>query len=538
MGTTLGSMHFYKTDIDKISNLFNDGNFVGSISENWITVLDDSFYQGEAYDIAKNVSKQVDSPVLLFQCYDDDIIILKLYKCGYQKAAYLMSYDNPPKIKHCASFVTELGFDKSKVKTLRNILECDNLKLKIKMLEEFFEVAFYIHTDFITEGTEPFARGNEKSTIKKYLKTQKKIDNIKNIAKVSLISETNAKLFINKETLSLSYENGKHVYNYKKSTPVEFTEGCLRPLSDIKIDRDCKVYYSSDYLTVFDDIYSLECLVENKITHEKSYIALPDYTRRIFAINETGDIYCCSMISKSSNGCIISKLTKSGSVIWSFKIEAERADFFTYPIIEMDHIYFITSSSKNNGGTFYKIDLNGNLIATKQSPFIRNVGELIFYNDKIFYLGELCYEDYSQNILIEMDGGFEVTKTLELDMYVYIISNKAVFDRKNGKLIYDTMDDMCVVIDLIHQSYIKYNITPGMYICAVDNKGFIYAQNDGSKLQIMNSDFQIVSKHIFKGDIYNIDTNGTKVYILTAKGDISAWGIPEKCAVYTYVIEL
>lgn len=100
MGTTLGSMHFYKTDIDKISNIFNDGTFVGSISENWITVLDDSFYQGDAYDIAKNVSKQVDFPVLLFQCYDDDIIILKLYKNGYQKAAYLMSYDSSPEIKH------------------------------------------------------------------------------------------------------------------------------------------------------------------------------------------------------------------------------------------------------------------------------------------------------------------------------------------------------------------------------------------------------------------------------------------------------
>lgn len=190
MGTTLATIHAYKQKLQAVQDILPSA-CVRQISEDWTSVLD--IEPGDSEKLARKLSKALEAPAMAFNCFDDDLISLKLYSQGKLSAQYIMNEGYEPYLKHCDQFVSVLGWDNKLISRLRKIFKCDDLSRKIDMLEEFFGVAFYVHSEFISEGAQAYVKQRGDSLYKAYEIEQKKINRIKNQTTVVLTQEINAK---------------------------------------------------------------------------------------------------------------------------------------------------------------------------------------------------------------------------------------------------------------------------------------------------------------------------------------------------------
>ncbi|MCL2672750.1 MAG: hypothetical protein FWF10_12100 [Clostridiales bacterium] len=165
MGMTFGIFHVYKGHIDQVNAAFEGKHIVVQASAEWITVADE-FEGDESIKAARSLSKQIPKPVLHFFYFDDDIISMELFQNGKTMAACGMDYSGQMQMRKIGMFVSLLDLEASQEKRLRTILHCENLDLKVALLEELFGVTLYIDVEQLREEGISCAKGRDD---KKYL---------------------------------------------------------------------------------------------------------------------------------------------------------------------------------------------------------------------------------------------------------------------------------------------------------------------------------------------------------------------------------
>ncbi len=253
MGISLYSIHIYSE-----CEVSFEGFQFESFSENWYTFTknlraEDADHSNE---MARQLSKITEYPVLLFGIFDSEMIFFTFFKNGKIISRY--SDDEFVANKKLYDIPALTGYGEGQKRRLSTILACSDTELKVDMLEEYFGVCLLFDEELIQEGFSlKRTRGDE--IYKKYMQEEKLLSGKKSPYSVNLIAEYPGKLFDHyfesSETLTkphfylYGYSNAKiDPMSYSKLTPVEFTGTSLEKADEnIFIPKIYKGYDNPDF---------------------------------------------------------------------------------------------------------------------------------------------------------------------------------------------------------------------------------------------------------------------------------------------------
>ncbi|MBE6946502.1 MAG: hypothetical protein E7459_10535 [Ruminococcaceae bacterium] len=189
MGTSLSSIH-----------IFGDRSPVGcgssfrSYSPNWLTFVDDLSEKGPDHAdlVARNISKQIDAPVLLFGVFDSEMIWFTFFRNGKMASRY--TDEQFISNKRLYDIPAMVGYEEGYKKRLSTILTCADTERKIDMLEEFFGVCLRYFPE-LSEGAEMLHVQRGDVLYKAYWEEEKKLTGKVAPMALSLLAEYPGKLF-------------------------------------------------------------------------------------------------------------------------------------------------------------------------------------------------------------------------------------------------------------------------------------------------------------------------------------------------------
>lgn len=243
MGTTLNSLHIYSNET--ISSTY--GSF-RSFSIGWQTWLseNESLFNENLRTKAKILSKSITAPVLLFEIYDSDEIILEIYVSG-KRAVHINTFLFWQS-KGMFKVPALIGYPQSGFKNrLSQIFSCPDAEDLTEMLEEYLGVCLLVFPELVNETPDLLQRVRKDDKYKSYMKEISKTKGKYAPIQVKLISTIPGKVFKKRfgewnEELYYGY------YYYGYGTPehkedgnylqtVKFEKGNLIPVEEANIPR-------------------------------------------------------------------------------------------------------------------------------------------------------------------------------------------------------------------------------------------------------------------------------------------------------------
>jgi hypothetical protein len=168
MGTTLGSIHLYNAEESAALEELRDSCLVKNLSEGWTSLFNSEWQDAELMnEEAARFSKLIDAPAAAFYSYDDDLVMLTLYRYGKSLAVCGASRMDGAEVPNMnlPAFVEQFGIDDPGGERLAALLQCEDIDLVIGMLEEYLGVCLLADEEFFEydEDSEYVrARGREK----------------------------------------------------------------------------------------------------------------------------------------------------------------------------------------------------------------------------------------------------------------------------------------------------------------------------------------------------------------------------------------
>ena len=540
MGTTLASFHVYQKSPEAIRPLLDEGYTAVVLSEGWTSVLSRVDECELSDKPAKKLSKALDSPVLSFMYFDDDLMTLTLFNGGKLCAQYRMSYDAEPYLGHCDAFVETLGWDKALSGRLRRIFKCSDLEEQVEMLEEFFGVALRVDAEFIEDGHEDFVRKRGEALYREYEAKQKKLSKIKNKTRAVLTQELDAKLSCADPCIA-TYRGNTNMYEHDMGEALELVGDELKPLmgSFRMSGFSAKIYPGREWYTLTNEFglvgkHGYTCLrvtTEGKVLGE---VPIPQGVH-VAAVLDNGDIIGITWYNpKKEEPVHVLRLNGKGEVLW--RVPFEGGAISIGPVLHGGYIYFggsIIASEKD--GVLIKLSEDGHILATLHTPYLHHYAGLWFDRGWVYYLGG-CYDNGWNSALLKLNGSLQIEDILELSKGMFA-SSISEFDRRNARLHFSAMNKRLVSIDLAAWRYAVVTVDDEIFPQLSDN-GYIYGTTTGfSTLCVLDADMRLVSRHRLKGIISQICRSETGVHAITST-DYTGWGVPEPhCYTRVYRIE-
>lgn len=548
MGMTFGNFHVYKGNQEQIFAILKNKHTVVELSPDWVTVVDE-FAADQSQKAARSVSKSIEQPVLHFYYFDDDVITLSLFQQGKCVASYWMDYAGQGHIKKIGLFISLLGLDSSCEKRLRAVLKFENLGKKISLLEELFGVALYVDHLHLQGEETSYLRMRDDKLYTEYLTEQKKLK-IKNQTTATLLQEIDAKMNLfhegDTDIFFFNYKDEDDIYPHQwGGTLVTLSDGAFTPLFSKDIHFYCQsnmtVYTDDEIVNIVWDKYEPELEEFNKpliITIDRKRY---DVEERLIRLNREGDLIStvdlpreykvigggttkedvfCSIPSQSKQSLL--RLHK-GAVVWKTDLDIDY--FWTQPFLYEGYIYY--SDRLQDGGTLYKLDLDGNVVKNIYLNCIRNSNELFFCRGYIYYLGDLYQKGQSFHVMLKLDQDLNVIQTKELPQTLQI----SYIDDINESLnkIYCSgygRSTFAFDTDSLEYTEKKQPFSVSRLQTAGKNGEYLLFPYL-STLYVLDADMNLLSKHRLKGSIYQIRTINNHIYVVTGTGDISCWGSME-----------
>jgi hypothetical protein len=528
MGTTLGSIHILTKDLpDKLMHSIGTGAAY-RLSEEWVTILDQSFREQWLEPIAQRISKSVDKPVLSFSLFDDDLIELIFAKQGRSVASYRMTYGEPDTTRGLRSFVGFMKQHTDDAKRLRRIFDCSDIDRKIAMLEEFFGIALRLDEEMLKDATHSFVITRGSMLYEEYSQEQKKIEKIRNRTKANLVYENDAKTVDDRShsTWLSCYRNLLSIYDSHNAQPMVLENDTMFPLFESdELRFDCfnpiSIFASATRVVVQTN----SCYLYMRDGSLDDIISLPNGYNRILCILDEDSLLCETTYPFEERG--IARVGFDGEVRWKTTFDIDC--IYIGPMVFKDHIY-LGSRDISCGGTIFKIDFLGNILSKTFVPQIRNSSKFIFLENRLFYLGELPGKQVE---LLEFDSFLHLIRTIHMPDS-YPLSSFYFLDQHERRLILDTFERTLLTIDL--DTFICSTADKGtdFFILESDDQGFLYALQGDSTVLILDADVHIISRHRLKGNVCSLYKTETGMHALTVTGDLIGWGFPEDCTTRIY----
>jgi len=538
MGTTLASYHVYGQPPEAVLPLLDKNEIAVSLSEGWTSVLSRPSGCELSDKPAKKLSKALDAPVLSFLYFDDDLMSLTFFHGGKLCAQYRMDEGAEPYLAHVGAFAETLGWDKSLASRLKRIFGCSDMEDKVAMLEEFFGVALRVDAVFLEDGAEAFVRQRGDTLCREYEAKQKKLSKIKNKTRVVLTQEIDAKLSSRKPCIAVRCGADVDIYDPDMGEMLELVGDELRPmLGSFRLPGFDTHIYPCREGTVVTNGFGLAGLEGNAIARVNrrgnvlAVVQIPANSR-VTGVLENGDML--GLIFPNGGQTTAFRFGEKGKEVWRIPFGAEAISIG--PVAHDKFIYCGGSSLSRDGGTIYKLDEDGHIVARLSTTYINNHSELLFDGGLVYYLGE-TFDGGWNSIMLKLDETLHIVETIAAPKGLSIYSN-AYFGRRRGRIYYNALDKQIVRFDLAVMRCTVATTEEQIYLSLADEDGFLYGVSGLSTLCVLDSDMKLVSRHRLKGAIFDICRSETGVHALTATGDMAACGFPEPpCYVRVYRID-
>jgi hypothetical protein len=419
------------------------------LSEGWTTVLHEDFYIGNIEAAARKLSKKIVNPVLSVGYYDDDVLVLKLFKGGKAITSHVSdnAYGYEAKAGNANKFAENLELEDNDAGFLKDILKCEDLERKVSLLEDLFGVCLWIQAEFLNDqGEEHFCRNRDLSRVKEYSDELRIANKINNVTKVELITEFEG-LLKRGEGINLPDAEGSFLLNgpFYEILP----NGTLRQAKQREDEwpRTELLFHFSDGTPLFkrgETIY----------------------------VNNT-----------------------DGDRAWEFEFHYLKAG----PVLHNDDVYlhYDSSAEDRESSNLVKLNRDGEMVARLSLPWGNCYWKIIHFDDqdRIFYANRSSSSRVTT--LYCLNDQLEIISEIILDG----TSFDSVLDIKTGLLYF------CIFEREIRNFDIKSLKMHGIkkyldYQCFinVDQQGNLVIKK-GSTIEILNESLEIISRHKLKGQI-------------------------------------
>ena len=466
MGTKFANLQIRQQDPKGLPELLPDCT-IRQLSEGWTTVLHHDFHIGNIAVAAQKLSKKIKYPILSVGYYDDDVLVLGLFRDGKSISAHISdnSCGYEARLGNVKKFAEFLELEENDVSLLKAILGCQNLERKIYLLENLLGVCLWIKLDdLIDQQAEGFCRKRNISVIQEYLEEFRTANRLNNCTKVKLISEFEA--MPDGSMYRLPDEEG----NFSLKGPLYKLQpnGTL----DLTFSRKDK-RPPTDYLFTFSSGTSLFLEGRNIIAYDLS-----------------------------------------GNPVWDFSFYVLKAA----PVMYNDFIYLHCDLSEEDNETscFLKHNPLGEIVAKLLLPWGNCYWTTIHYNDYgAFFYSNRNYMDDSSTLYC-LNENLEIISEFILDG----VSFDSAFDDRTGLLYFSIFDRSINTFDTkkLKMLHSKKHLDYDEFICA-DRQGNLVISK-GGYIEILNASLEIVSRHKLKGKIHSHFSNDRgHLCIVTWNGD-------------------
>ncbi|NIK72070.1 hypothetical protein [Paenibacillus sp. BK720] len=440
------------------------GCTVKEFSRGWVTVLHEDFQIGTIEREAYKLSKNLDRPILSVGYYDDDILVLRVYKQG-KSVAYHVSNDGygyESRTGNPTHFQQSLGLEEKDTSVIKEILKCENLEKKVVLLENLLGVTLWInYRSFEEYEKELSARVFDKSIIYEYIDELKAAGRVKNHTELKMRAEIEAiPEWSCDECFRLPDANGDFILNNSDVFKIRM-DGNYEPTIINQVGTNSR---------------------ENSILH-----LLPDG-----ATVQT---------SYEHNQHSIFQCDSTGHMKWKLEVDFIKVP----PVLHNDHLYMHVDI--NAVACILKINREGEIVSRFEAPTWGGCHWktfLIDHQNRIFYCCTLDQNGERQARLFCFNEDLAVLEQRDLDG----TSFDFVMDHKLGFLyIYIHLKEI-IKIDVTTVDITgRLKCTDYVKLVFVDRKNRVYIQKGESTLELMSPVMQIVSRHRLKGQIQWHDIN-------------------------------
>lgn len=177
MGTTLGSIHLYNVEESAALEELRDSYIVKNLSEGWTSLFNSEWQDAELMnEEAARFSKLADAPAAAFYIYDDDVVMLTLYRRGKSLAVCGASRMDEADVTNVnlPAFAEQFRIDDPGGERLAALLSCEDIDLVIDMLEEYLGVCLLADEEFFEyDDDSEFVRARGTEKFDQYMKESK-----------------------------------------------------------------------------------------------------------------------------------------------------------------------------------------------------------------------------------------------------------------------------------------------------------------------------------------------------------------------------
>lgn len=545
MGAKFSSIHIRDVSPDILQKLLLSYK-VKTISEGWTTILREDFEIGKVDQEARRLSKKIDSAVLAVGYYDDDILVLSIYRNGKNITSHVSSdaYGYTAKMGKVDAFVNELKLDNDDGELLKWIFKCEDLGRKVELLSVLFGIPLWIDSYTLKElGEEDFKYSCDKSTVVEYMREAKADSKIKNYTKLKLIYEKEGMLnqVLDSTLYNVILPSAEKDYILDDSCIfVPGPDGALLPFL-----KNNSIGFEGDEYSGFINEHK-KVILSNSIKVNGKKIE----ERRLYSFNNNGELTDSYIVHEKDiypirllpDGDIIYSSYGPNQIIYDYDANGDKrwklevGYLHVSPIIHGEYIYLQREKSYNEKTEIVKINRSGNIEASFETKTLGECHWDKFFFDKfgrMFYCYSIDDNDCRITKLVCFNNKLEILKEIELSD----TSFDAVMDNKGENLFITIFEKELIKIDIAKMEIcVQKKFNEELSLVCVNQRGNLIIQKGASTVELYTDNLEILSHHRLKGGILDYFTN-TAGNLCIVTCNRSAWDAgKEKSMIRVYEI--
>jgi hypothetical protein len=504
VGTTLANLQIRKLSVNEAEQIFA-GSLIKEFSSGWITVTSEHFEAGNMQETARRVSKKIENAVLSVEIFDDDLLIISIFRKGKTVASYISGteYGYIKKQGNPASFVKELELPETCIEYLRWIFKYDDIGKKIELIERIIGIPLRIDYRVMLDlQIEYDSICRDLVYVENYIKEKKSSEKIKNATKVKLLLEFDGKIYkgldsnmflVHEPSVDGNYYEFMNHYIYSVS-PNGVVEN-LFDISSFHVNRYNKHFIANN---------NVIGILSNNVVREKVTFWLLDIKGNLIGesrlpgevgypllLFEDGGIILCSY----GRSQILCEYDINGLKRW--ELDAGYLD--VKPMLHDGYIYLYYTNQDCNKSELLKMDRNGIKIASLNLKLFGGAHWETFQFDRkgnFYFCLRTNDNEKVSNKLLYIDSNLNIISEVILSG----ASFEGVLDNENNRLYISIFEEELLIVDT-EENFIcarrKHEETSTLY--STDAKGRLVVRRGLSTIEIFDYNLNITSRHRLKG---------------------------------------
>lgn len=512
--------------------------YVKQSTNGWTTIVREDFQIEQIDQEARKLSKKIDSLVISVGYYDDDILTLNLFRNGKNVASHISNnaHGYTKKEGNPSAFVKELNLPIEYKEYLKWVLKCDNPERKVDLLEKLLGLPLSLGYRWIDVLNE-IECTSDISYIKEYMENIKKSEKIKNITTIKSLGEIEGYSHSSNEFfLLINHPNndGSYYLDHSKLYTTQY-DGLFTPF--LKDNSVCfadhsKLFVNENLIAVYSHGATS---VTGEIIRDSAIIFYTMYGEKITGFNFDERNGGVDLISTDGSSIFsipikekIIKYNIDGNKLWELSIGYTHVKATNYKNFILLHY----SNKKNNKAEILKINYSGEVetkfeLMPRGGCHWRN-----FLFDKrgyIYYCSTVASENGNKTYLFCFNNNLQKVAELELPG----TSFDGLIDIENDLIYVHIFEKELIAIDInSFKIHIRKKYEDDIHLRCIDINGRLITQKGSNTIEILDLDFNILSRHRLKGDIISIYKNSSDNVCVITSNFASYKGKTDKCMLW------